>query len=250
MGFPGGSPAKSGDVGSIPLLERSTGKGIHKAFQYSSGKCHGQRSLVGYGPWSYRRVRQVLATKQQQQKAPLSQRHIIFFIYCSIQLANILFRLLLLLLFSHPVVSYSLQHHGLQQPRPPCPSSSSRVLPFMFIASVMPSNHFTLWHPPFHLCSIFPASGTFPVNRLFASDDQNTGASASILPVNIRGWSHLRLTGLISLLFKGLLQVFSSTIFLRHQFFGILPSLQLSSHNHMWPLGRPLTWLYRPLSAE
>ena len=129
LGFPGGSPAKSGDVGSIPWLERSTGKGTRKAFQYSSGKCHGQRSLVGYGPWSYRRVRQVLATKQQQQKAPLSQRHIIFFIYCSIQLANILLRLLLLLLFSHPVVSYSLQHHGLQQPRPPCPSSSSRVLP-------------------------------------------------------------------------------------------------------------------------
>ena len=88
-----------------------------------------QRSLVGYSPWSYRKVRQVLATKQQQQKAPLSQRYIIFFIYCSIQFANILLKLLLLLLFSHPVMSYSLQHHGLQQARTPCPSSSSRVFP-------------------------------------------------------------------------------------------------------------------------
>ena len=61
----------------------------------------------------------------------------------------------------------------------------------------------------------FPASGTFPMSHLFASSgDQNTGtsASASVLPVNIQGWSPLRLTGLISLLSKGLWGVFSSTI--------------------------------------
>ena len=51
----------------------------------------------------------------------------------------------------------------------------------------------------------FPASGTFPMNHLFASDDQNTGASASssVLPVSIQGWSPLRLIGLVSLLSKG-----------------------------------------------
>ena len=32
----------------------------------------------------------------------------------------------------------------------------------------------------------FPSSGTFPVSFLFTSDDQNTGASASVLPVNIK----------------------------------------------------------------
>ena len=34
----------------------------------------------------------------------------------------------------------------------------------------------------------FPASGTFPMIRLLASDDQNSGAlaSASVLPVNIQ----------------------------------------------------------------
>ena len=71
----------------------------------------------------------------------------------------------------------------------------------------------------------FPASGTFPMSHLFASDDQNTGASysVSVLPVNIQVWSLLRLTGLISLS-KGLLEVFSSTTVQRHQFFGILPS--------------------------
>ena len=74
----------------------------------------------------------------------------------------------------------------------------------------------------------FPASGTLPVSHLFASNDQNTEASAlaSVLPVNIQGWSPLRLTGLISLLFKRLSGVFSSTTVWRHQFFGILLSLR------------------------
>ena len=60
----------------------------------------------------------------------------------------------------------------------------------------------------------FPALWTFPVSCLFSSDDQDTGASAStsVLPVNIQGWSPLWLTGLISLLSKGLSGVFSSTI--------------------------------------
>ena len=64
----------------------------------------------------------------------------------------------------------------------------------------------------------FPASGTFPMSCLSASDDQNTGASASasVLPVNIQGWFPLRLTGLISLLFKGLSGVFFSTTVRRY----------------------------------
>ena len=70
--------------------------------------------------------------------------------------------------------------------------------------------------------SVFPASGTFPVSCLFTPDDQNTEASASVsvLPVNIPGWSPLRLTGLISLLSTGLSRVFSSTTVWRHQCFG------------------------------
>ena len=52
----------------------------------------------------------------------------------------------------------------------------------------------------------FPVSGIFPVSWLFASDDQNTGASASasVLPMRIQGWSPLEWTGWISLLSKGL----------------------------------------------
>ena len=66
---------------------------------------------------------------------------------------------------------------------------------------------------PFSSClQSFPASGSFPVSRLFASGDRNTAtsASASILPMNIQGWFLLGLTGWISVLFKRLSGVFSS----------------------------------------
>ena len=75
---------------------------------------------------------------------------------------------------------YSLQSHGLQHTRPPCPSPSPRVCP-------SPCSLHRGWHPAisssdtlFSFCrQSFPASGTFPVSCLFESDDQNTGASAS-----------------------------------------------------------------------
>ena len=48
---------------------------------------------------------------------------------------------------------------------------------------------------------------------LFTSADQHIGASATatVLPMNIQGWFSLGLTGLISLLSKGLSRIFSST---------------------------------------
>ena len=109
---------------------------------------------------------------------------------------------------------------------------------FMSIASVTPSSPGILW-ALFSFClQSFPASGTFPMSSWFISDDQNTGASTSVLPMSIQGWYPLRLTGLISWLSRVLSGVFSSTTVWRHQFFGTLPSLWSSSHNCMWPLGR------------
>ena len=152
-----------------------------------------------------------------------------------------------LLLFSHLVMSNSLQPHGLQHARPPCPSPSLKVCPsscplhwWCFLGI---SSSDTLFFCP----QSFPVSGTFPMSQLFKSDDQNTGtsASASVLPTSIQGWFPLGLTGLISLLSQGLSGVFSSTTIRRHQFFGVLPSLWFRSHNSTWPLGRPnLTWLH------
>ena len=115
----------------------------------------------------------------------------------------------------------------------------SQSLPkFIFISSVMLSSHLILWCPLLLLPWSFPASETFPMSHLFASDDQNTGASASasIPPMKIQGWSPLRLTGLISLVPKQLSGVFSNTTVWRHQFFGVLPSLWTSSHNFLRPL--------------
>ena len=57
--------ATAGGAGSIPGLGRSPGEGNGNAFQYSSGKSHGQRSLVGYSPRGCKSVGHDLATKQQ-----------------------------------------------------------------------------------------------------------------------------------------------------------------------------------------
>ena len=61
----------------------------------------------------------------------------------------------------------------------------------------------------------FPASQSFPVFWFFASGGQIIGAStsASVLPMNIQSWFPLGLTGLISLLSKGLSRVFCNTTF-------------------------------------
>ena len=111
--------------------------------------------------------------------------------------------------FSHSVVSNSLWPHEPQHARPPCPSPTARVYP-----NSCPLNWWC--HPtisssviPFSSCpQSLPASGSFQMSQLFASGGQSIGAlaSVSVLPVNIQGWFPLGLTGLISLLFKGLLE--------------------------------------------
>ena len=103
----------------------------------------------------------------------------------------------------------SLQTHGLQHARLPCPSLSPRVC--------SNSCPLSLWcHPtissvtPFSSCpQAFPASGSFPMTWIFASSSKSIGvsASASVLLMNIQGWFPLGLTGLISLLSKGLSRV-------------------------------------------
>ena len=116
--------------------------------------------------------------------------------------------------FSCSVVSDSLPPHKLQHARPPCPSPTSRVY----------SNSCPLswWcHPTISSSVIpfssrlqsFPASGSFQMSQLFASDGQSIGisASASVLPMTIQDWFPLGWTGWISLQSKGLSRVFSNT---------------------------------------
>ena len=84
----------------------------------------------------------------------------------------------------------------------------------------------------------FPVSGSFLMSQLFAAGGQGIGASASVLPMNIQSWFSLGLTGLISLLSKGLSSVLSSTTIQKHQFFDSQSSLW-SKHIHTWLLEKP-----------
>ena len=139
-------------------------------------------------------------------------------------------------LFSCSVISDSLWPHGLQHTRLHYPSPSPRVC-----SSSCPLSWWC--HPtisfsvvPFSSCpQSFPASGSFPMSQICASGGQSIGAStsASALSKNTQGWFPLGLTGCISLQFKGLSRVFSSTIVWRHKFFDAQPFLLSSSYTYM-----------------
>ena len=63
--------------------------------------------------------------------------------------------------FSRSVMYNSLQPHGLQHARLPCPSPTPRAYKFMSIESVMSSNHLILCDPLLLLPSIFPSIKVF-----------------------------------------------------------------------------------------
>ena len=128
---------------------------------------------------------------------------------------------------------------GLQAP---LSFTSSRVCSDLCLLSWWCSPAISSSVVPFSSCpQSFPASGYFLMSPLFTSGGQSTraSASASVLPMNIQGWFPLELTGLISLLSKGLLRVFSSTTVQKHQLFGAQPSLWSNSHICTWLLGKP-----------
>ena len=134
----------------------------------------------------------------------------------------------LLVQFSRSVVSDSLRPHESQQARPPCPSPT----PGVYSNSCPLSQWF---HPAISSSVVlfpsclqpFPTSGSFQMNQLFTSGGQSIGASASasVLPMNIRGWFPLGWTGWISLQSKGFSRVFSNTTVQKHQFFSAQLSL-------------------------
>ena len=100
--------------------------------------------------------------------------------------------------FSQSVVSDSLQTHGLQHTRPPCPSPvpgaysnscpSSRWCHPTISSSVVPFSS---------RLQSFSASGSFQISQFFISGGQSIGvsASASVLPMNIQDWFPLGWTG-------------------------------------------------------
>ena len=119
------------------------------------------------------------------------------------------------LLYSHSVVSDSLQTRGLQHPRLPCPSLSP--------GACSNSCPLSQWCHPNILSSVIPfssclqyllASRSFLMSRIFAAGCQSFGvlASASVLPMNIQDSFPLGLIGMIFLQSKGLSRVLSNTV--------------------------------------
>ena len=83
--------------------------------------------------------------------------------------------------------------------------------------AIQPSHLWSSPSPPaFNLSQhqVFSNESVLPIRPKYWSS-----SSASVLPMNIQGWSPLGLTGLTSLLFKGLSRVFSNTTVQKHQFF-------------------------------
>ena len=126
----------------------------------------------------------------------------------------------------------SLQPHGLQHARLPCPSP----IPGTYSNSC-PSHqwcHATISSSVILLSSClqsFPASGTFPISQFFPSAGQTieVSTSASVPPMNIQDWYPLGRTGCISLQSKGLSRVSSNTTVQKHPVLSFLYSPTLES---------------------
>ena len=103
--------------------------------------------------------------------------------------------------------------HELQHARLPCPSLCPRVCSNSCPLSQWCHPSISSSVDPFSCPQSFPASGSFPMSQFFSSGGQSIGASVStsVLPMHIQGWFPLGLTGLITLLSKGISKVFSST---------------------------------------
>ena len=91
--------------------------------------------------------------------------------------------------------------------------------------AIQPTHPLSSGSPP--VFNLSHHQGLFKWVRSSPSGGQTIGASASALvfPMNIQDCFPLGLTGLISLLSKGLWRVFSSTTIQKHQFFGFQSSL-------------------------
>ena len=100
----------------------------------------------------------------------------------------------------------SLQPHGHQASL--SFTNSWSLFKLMSVESVMPSNHLTFCCPLLPLPSVFARINVSSNESALCITCQSIGdsTSVSVLPMNIQHWYPLGLTGLISLLSKGLLR--------------------------------------------
>ena len=120
-------------------------------------------------------------------------------------------------------MSNSVQPHGLQHARPPCPSPIPRA--YWNSCPLSQWCHPTISSSVVPLSSrlqSFPVSGSFPTSKFFTSGGQSIGvsASASVLPMNIQDWFSLGWTGwvgiFLSILFSWSVFVFMPVLYQFH----------------------------------
>ena len=134
------------------------------------------------------------------------------------------------------VTSDSLQPHGLQHTRPPCPPPTSGVYPNSYPLSRWCHPTISSSVVPSSSClQSFPASGPFQMSQFFTSGGQSIGVSASA-SMNIQDWFPLGWTGWISLQSKGLSTVFSNKQFksINSSVLSFLYSPTLTSIHDYW----------------
>ena len=135
--------------------------------------------------------------------------------------------------------SDSLQPHGLQHARPPCPSPPPEVY-----SNSCPLSHWchltiSSFVTPFSSCPpSFPASGSLPMSCLFTSGGPSIGdlALASVLPRNIKVWFPLGLPGWSSCCLRDSQESSSAPQFksITSLVLNILYSSTLTSLNDYW----------------
>ena len=115
------------------------------------------------------------------------------------------------------------------------------LLKVMSIELVMPSNHLILWHPLLLWPSVSPSITVFSNESALRNRWLKYWSfSFSICPSSeYSGLISFKMTGLISLEFKGFSRVFSSAIAQKHQFFGAQLSLWSNPHIRTWLLEKP-----------
>ena len=149
----------------------------------------------------------------------------------------------------------SLQPHGLQRAKLPCPSLFPKVCSNSYPLSPWCHPTISFSVNPFSSClQSFPASGSFSMGWLLASGSQSIGALASVLPVNIQEEYSVLISFRIDWFDLLAVQGTLKTLLQHHN--SQVSILQCSaffisnSHIHTWLLEKPWRWLYGPLWAK
>ena len=143
---------------------------------------------------------------------------------------------------SVPQLCLTLQPHGLQHARFPCPSLSPAVCSHSYPLSLWCCLTISFSVIPFSCSQSCPATGPLPMNWLFASGGQSIRASASssVLSSEYSGLISFRMSWFdllaVQETLKSLLQHHSSKASI---FFSTQPSLLSNSHICTWLLEKP-----------